>query len=225
VPHNAQHNLEKTLSYASDLNDGTNPIDKALSSLRYSSIPHFKFESDTSQPNEHSRNCVVRSGDDWFGDLEESDVWTGPMAHASKTIAGTGRIYSSQIVEIDSDTDSSSSAPSTDTESEAEHWLRMKEDHAVGGCHWEKGVNDSEKLPRSHGNQVHYSTTKNPIVPQNIRLKGMARLRRISPRAIKTTLQDTEHRVNVIQEDLAGILKEPKVTANNIKVPLRQSRY
>lgn len=193
MPHSPQHNLGKTLSYPSDLNDGTNPIDKVISSLRYSSIPHFKLESHTSQPNEHSRNCAVRSGDGWFRDLEESNVWTGPMALVSKTIAGTGHIDSSQILEIDSDTDSSSSSPSTDTESEAEHWLRMKEDHAIGGYHWEEGVNDSEELPRSLGNQVHYST-KDPIVPQNIPLKGMARLRRVSPRAIKTTLQDTEQR-------------------------------
>lgn len=214
VPHNPEDNPGKDLSYASDLNNSTNPIDKAISSLRYSSIPHFMFESH-SKPNSYSTTCVMRSENGWFEDSEEN-VGTDPTV-TSKTIAGSR--YTDSFQNIDSDTDSSSLAPYTSPEGEDGLWLQMTED-AVGGCHWEEG-----KLSRLHENKVRY-LTKDPTVPQNIPLKGMARLRRISPRAIKTAiLQNTSNhdpdRANTIgQGDLAET-KELKVAAGkNIKVPL-----
>ena len=173
VPHNPQQN---------------SPIEKAISSLRYSSIPYFMFESHSSKSNNsHSRKCVVRRSEDgWFEDLEDN-IWKGPtrMALASETIAGNGHIHSSQpeILEIDSDTDSSRSsslAPSTtDPESETEELLHITED-VVGGC--QEGLDDAEsKISRNSEAQY---VTKDLTVPPA--LKGMARLRRISPRAIKT---------------------------------------
>ena len=151
--------------------------------------------------------CVIRSGDGWFEDLE--DVRIEPTI-LSKMIAGHpimqlnydvpgGRHTYSQVPEIDSDTDSSSSAPSTEPDSEADHWLHVIEKD-VGGGNWE-GLD---------GIKVQSSMT-DPAVPQKTLLKGMARLRRMSPKAIKTTtLQETKHnssRANVI---IQGDIRETK---------------
>jgi hypothetical protein len=178
------------------------------------------FESQN-KPDQQSRKCVVRSQDGWFEDLEEN-LWTGPTL-ASKTIAGNNRIGSCQILEIDSDTDSSSSASSTDSDNEAENWLRMV-DNVAAGCHWEEGI--GKKLYQSHGNEVR-NLTKGTPASQNIPLKGMARLRRISPRGLKmvtlhnTNLKQDPSRANLTQGDLAETFKEAKVTSSNsIKAPL-----
>lgn len=198
VPHNHQHSGSGR--NASDLNGSTNPIDKTISSLGYSSVPHFLFERHR-QFNQQSRKYVMRSEDGWFED-SQVNVWIGPTLpskptadHPASQLVPSGRTNSSQALEIDGDTDSSSPAPSTEPDSKAEHYLRKTED-VVGGGDWEERL--YEKLSRSHGNEAQ------PTVPQNIPLKGMARLRRISPRSIETeALQDDPSIAIVIQGDIA----------------------
>jgi len=188
VPHNPQHNPGRNLSSASDLNESMNPIDKAISGLRYSSIPYILFETQ-SKPNQHSRECVVQSEDGWSKRWGEN-VRTG-SALASESIAASGYTDSSQMPEMDSDIDSSSLASSTDS-SQVKNWLRTTDE--VVGDNLKEGHDRSPT--QSHGNEAPCSK-KGHAVPQDIPLKGMARLRRISPKAISTTgLLDVE--VNII---------------------------
>lgn len=185
APHNPQHNLGRNRSSASDLNESImNPIDKVISGLRYSSIPYISFETQIN-PNQHSRERVVRSEDGWFKHWEEN------VRDASKeSITASGHTDSPQMPELDSDTDSSSSASSTYS-SQAKNWLRTT-DEVVRGDSLEEG--HDKKLSQSHGNEAPYlKKVKGHINPQDIPLKGMARLRRISPKAISTTgLLDVE---------------------------------
>ncbi|KAF8805176.1 hypothetical protein BYT27DRAFT_7258281 [Phlegmacium glaucopus] len=204
--HNHQHSGSgRNLPCASGLNDSMNPIDKTISSLGYSSIPYFLFESHVSKPNQRSKKYVMRSEDGWL-EGSEVNVWTDDPTVLSKPIAGHPaaqlapgrRTYSSRDLEIDGDTDSSSTAPSIKPDSEALHRRCMTVD--VGGGKWEEELN--VKLCRSHRNKAQQLAI-GPIGPQNIPLKGMARLRRISPRPIQTaTLQNDPSRANAIQGDI-----------------------
>lgn len=205
VPDDLEDTRRRNRPCVPDSNDSINPIDNTICSLRYSSIPHLLFENQ-SKPSKQSVKCVIQSGDGWFEDLEDarreptipSKMITGHPIMQLNYVPG-GRHTYSQVPEIDSDTDSSSSAPSTEPDSEAEHWLHVIEKD-VGGGNWE-GLD---------GIKVQSSMT-DLAVPKKTLLKGMARLRRMSPKAIKTTTsQETKHnssRANVI---IQGDIRETK---------------
>lgn len=167
---------------------------------------------------------MLQSEDGWYEDLEEN-VQTGPtttlpsesmVGHPLAQLVPDEPTHPSQTLEIDSDTDSSSSAPSTELDSESEHWLRTAEEVVTGG-EWGEGLDDNKVSQSHHGNEDKHLTKKDTTLAQNIiPLKGMARLRRISPRSIITTAwlhESSGTKLKIIQGNIAGM--EP----NHAEVP------